>query len=114
MAPRAFAGGPSRSASLPIRRVQGRGLRWPLYVDSGRRWATVASRIFTTNPLAPYAAKAKTASECVSCRRVFVLRTCGSGPTLGPSLRRSLNPILPRRPAVFDVHELIHRDVRQR
>jgi hypothetical protein len=33
------------------------------YVDSGRRWATVDCRIFTASPLAPYAAKTKTASE---------------------------------------------------
>ena len=34
------------------------------FVDSGRRWATVDCRIFTASPLAPYAAKTKTASEC--------------------------------------------------
>src|SRR3984957_15744270 len=32
--------------------------------------------------------------------------------TLRPSLRRSLNPVPPRRPAVFEVHELIHGHVR--
>ena len=36
------------------------------------------------------------------------------GPTLRPSLRRLLNPVLPHRPAVLDVHELIYCDVRQR
>ena len=35
------------------------------------------------------------------------------GPTLCPSLRRSLNPVLPHRPAVFEVHKLVHRHVRE-
>ena len=39
-------------------------LQRQLNVDSGRRWATVDCRIFTASPLAPYAAKTKTASEC--------------------------------------------------
>src|SRR3984957_16228949 len=36
------------------------------------------------------------------------------GPTLRPSLRRSLNPVLPHRPTVLNVHELIYGDIGQR
>src|ERR1700733_6303985 len=35
------------------------------------------------------------------------------GPTLCPSLRQGLNPVPPRRPAVLEVHELIHGHVRE-
>ena len=59
----------------------------------------------------------------VECHRHHIVMCClpyirfddlRFGPTLCPSMRRSLNPVLPYRPAIFDVHELIHRQVRQR
>src|SRR3984957_8734933 len=119
---------PSRSSSALCSFPQALALTTARAVSSSRRLQPSLGndcRICTASPLAPYAPKAKTASECgevVHCHRHHVVRRCipyilfddlRFGPTLRPTLQSSLNPVPPRRPAVFEVHKLVHRHVRE-